>query len=67
MCELGPRFGYYPNPLKSSILVDPHLKPAAEELFGSLGIQIASSSHFLGGFLGDISSKNSFVSEKVHQ
>ena len=64
--HLGPRFGYYPNLSKSSILVEPHLRPAAEELFGSLGIQIVSSSCFLGGFLGDISSRNSFVSEKVH-
>ena len=61
----GPACGYYPNPSKCCLEVDPTFVSQASTLFGHLGIKIVTSHHFLGGFIVDSSSSSAFVSEKV--
>jgi hypothetical protein len=46
--ELGPRWGYFPEPLKSILIVQPHSKVAVDIAFKDLGFTIIT-----GGFLGD--------------
>ena len=67
LLEVGPSFGYFPNPQKSSIVVGPGFQSAAEDLFGSLGVEVVCGHRFLGGFLGDASTREAFVLGKVNQ
>ena len=61
----GPRFGYYPEPHKSCLVVKESMIPLAQQLFGDLGIKITTSNRLLGGVIGDLSGCNAFVSDKV--
>ena len=51
LLQRGRSFGYYPNPRKSSLVVDSVSRASAEQLFGPLGIRIVCDQRFLGGFL----------------
>ena len=63
----GAVYGYYPNPSKCCLVVDPTFVSQASTLFGHLGIKIVTSHLFLGGFIGDSSSSSAFASEKVQK
>ena len=63
----GPAYGYFPNPLKSCVVVNPASLATAEQVFGPLAIPVVTNYRFLGGFLGDASARSSFVQEKVNQ
>ena len=65
LCEIGPDFGYYPEPKKTVLIVRATEKDAAKALFGELGIKIVSGHHFLGGFIGEKDEVHGFVLEKV--
>jgi len=67
LLQNGPKFGYFPNPSKSSLLVCPNLKSTAEQMFGCLDIKIVCDHRFLGGYLGSVPAKDSFVLQKVNQ
>ena len=67
LLEVGPGFGYYSNPRKSSIVVGPESQSAAEHLFRSLGVEVVCDHRFLGGFLGGASARDAFVLAKVDQ
>ena len=67
LLEVGPGFGYYPNPRKCSIVVGSTSRSAAEHLFGSLGVEVVCDHRFLGGFLGGASARDAFVLAKVDQ
>ena len=67
LLRLGPAYGYFPNPLKSCVVVNPSFLATAEQVFGPLAIPVVTSYRFLGGFLGDVSARSSFVQEKVNQ
>ena len=67
LLDVGPGFGYFPNPQKSSIVVGPASRSAAERLFGSLGVEVVCDHRFLGGFLGNVSARDAFVCTKVDQ
>ena len=58
-----PNFGYYPNPRKSSLVVDSASRASAEQTFGPLGIRIVCDQRFLGGFLGNTDARNSCLGE----
>ena len=63
----GPLYGYFPNPSKCCVVVDPSCYDHAVQLFSSLGVQIVLGHRFLGGYLGDTSARDKFVSCKVQQ
>ena len=61
----GPKFGYFPEPSKSVIVVGEPFIKQAEQLFGDLGIKIVRGSRFLGGYIGDRDGCKTFVRAKV--
>ena len=61
----GPRFGYFPEPQKCCLIVKESLLNQASLLFGDLGLRVTTSSRFLGGVIGDLAGKTSYVSTKV--
>ena len=63
----GPQYGYYSNPFKCCVVVDSSCHDRATQIFSPLGVQVVSSHRFLGGFLGDTSARDEFVSCKVRQ
>uniref|UniRef100_A0A1X7TTT9 Uncharacterized protein n=1 Tax=Amphimedon queenslandica TaxID=400682 RepID=A0A1X7TTT9_AMPQE len=52
---LGPKFGYFPEPQKSCLVVKESILPEAYQLFNNLDIKITTSSRFLRGVVGDSS------------
>ena len=65
LCESGPEFGYYPEPQKTYLVVDPGDEAEANMLFGDLGVKVVTGLRFLGGFIGDQESTDDFVEQKV--
>ena len=65
LTEIGPRFGYFPNPKKCILLVHKQCLSAALAYFKQYGFQIKDGARFLGGYIGTTSGKNSFIQDKV--
>ena len=65
LCSRGPAYGHFPEPSKSLVVVDEHFRSEAESLFQGLGVRIVSGHRYLGGFIGDLNQKNTFVQMKV--
>ena len=63
----GPLYGYDPNPSKCCVVVDSPCYDCAVQIFSPIGVQVVTSHRFLGGFLGDTSARDEFVSCKVRQ
>ena len=58
-------YGYYPEPLKSVLVVDVEFHSKAEEIFHGTGIKVVSSHRLLGGVIGDLDGKNNFIDSQV--
>jgi hypothetical protein len=52
LVELGPKYGYFPEPSKSILAVQKHSKEAAKAYFEDLGFTIIIGARYLGGFVG---------------
>ena len=64
--EIGPHFGYHPNPKKSWLVVKPHHMESAETIFEDTGLNITKNGQkYLGGFIGCRSSIEEFSRNKV--
>jgi hypothetical protein len=63
--ELGPAFGYYPEPSKSILVVTEESKAAATEYFADLGFKIVTGYRYLGGYLGSDQYLNAWLQDKV--
>jgi hypothetical protein len=66
--RIGPDYGYYPNASKSILVTHPDNMVAAHHFFNvthRLGFKISTGHRFLGGFIGDSTSRDEFVSSKV--
>ena len=46
LCEIGPKFGYFPNPGKTWIITTDELLPLAKEIFEDTGVKITFSGYF---------------------
>ena len=54
LCEIGPKFGYYPQPIKSWLIVKEKFKEEADRIFGGSNIQITTTGQrHLGAVIGD--------------
>ncbi len=62
----GPKFGYFPEPSKSVLVVGEKFSKQAEKLFGNLGVKIVRGCRFLGGYVGDREGCETFVQTKVN-
>jgi hypothetical protein len=51
--EIGPHYGYFPEPSKSILIVPKHNLKAATAAFTDLEFKVTTGSHHLGGFIGE--------------
>ncbi|BES99690.1 Hypothetical protein NTJ_12507 [Nesidiocoris tenuis] len=65
--ELGPKWGYIPEPEKSFLIVKAGLEEEARAEFQDLDVQIVPSHRFLGGVIGPVVNKRAYVQEKVEK
>ena len=63
--DLGPDFGYFPEPFKSYVVVDKTDFAEANTLFGHLGVKVVTSHRLLGGHIGLSKGLQEYVDEKV--
>jgi hypothetical protein len=49
--EIGPCYGYFPEPSKSILVVQEHNWTTAKSTFANLDFKVRSRSHYLGGFV----------------
>ena len=61
----GPCFGYFPEPLKSFVVVDERSLTKANKVFADTEVNIVCNRRVLGGFIGDDLSRKDFVKEVV--
>ena len=65
--KAGPKFGYYPKPCKTILIIkNPDNLPAANELFSETGIKITTSGErHLGAVIGSNEFRMEYVSNKI--
>jgi len=65
--KVGPKYGYFPEPSKSILVVRSINKPRAQEFLTaeSLGFKLTEGSRYLGGHVGETSSRNAWLEEKI--
>jgi hypothetical protein len=51
--EVGPNYGYFPEPSKSILVVRQHNLEAAQKAFPDFGFKVTTGSRYLGGFIGE--------------
>ena len=64
LTENGPKYGYYPEPSKSYLIVHPNFVEKADQLFDTFGIRIFEGRRYLGGFIGSDEGKIRFTLKK---
>ena len=64
LTENGPKYGYYPEPSKSYLVVHPNFVEKAHQLFDRFGIRIVEGRRYLGGFIGSDEGKIRFTLKK---
>ena len=67
ICRLGPKYGYFPNPTKTVLIVkDPENLQRAKDLFQDVGITVtAEGDRHLGAAIGTQEFKENYVKKKV--
>ena len=66
--QKGPAFRYYPNALKTLLLVKPAKPQGAVEVFNETKIKIrADSKDYLSGFIGQKEPAEKFLREKIKE
>ena len=60
----GPARGYYPEPTKTILVVDPGNTAQTEEHLRGLGIRVVSGHRYLRGFIGDADAERDWQQEK---
>ena len=67
LCQLGPKFGYFPQAIKSWLIVKPQVFVKATSLFQNTKIQITENGkRHLGAVIGTKTYKEEYVAEKIH-
>ena len=67
LCLMGPKYGYYPKPKKTILIVDKEYNSEAHAQFDHLGVRVVRGHHFLGGFIGGLEATNQFLQGKVKE
>ena len=61
----GPKYGYFPEPEKSYLVVHPNLLDEAKLLFKDIQINIVAGHMFLGGYVGRSANCQDWVQKKI--
>ena len=61
----GPKYGYFPEPEKSYLVVHPDFVEIAKEKFKDFKLNIVTGYRFLGGFIGNEDDVNKWLNQKV--
>ena len=64
LIEVGPAFGYFPEPSKSFLIVDKQYAEEGHHKFDNYLITIVEGKRFLGGFIGDGNEKDIYLKKK---
>ena len=67
LLELGPDFGYHPEPKKTFLVTDAEDKEKAIEWFSELGVKVVTGQRFLGGYVGDRENMEEYVQQQVQK
>ena len=63
---IGPKFGFYPEPTKTWLVIKPYASQQTNEIFSRTKIKITSEGHrYLGGRVGTDEFKDTYMEEKV--
>ena len=65
LIQLGPMFGYFPEPAKSVIVVDGAHISAAKHIFESTGVQVSTGHRYLGSFIGSEEDRQQYLRKQV--
>ena len=66
-CELGPKFGYFPEPKKSWLIIKSDCFAKAIHMFNDTNIQITTQGRrHLGPALGTSQFRNEYIMEKIN-
>ena len=66
LCELGPKFGYFPQESKSWLIIKPEVKRNAKTIFQGSGLQITTEGkRHSCALLGSTKYKEEYISSKV--
>ena len=66
--EVGPGYGYYPNPTKTVLVTKPEHFSTAQEIFQHTGVAIKSDgARYLGGALGSVQYREACVTARANQ
>ena len=68
LISIGPQYGYYPNEVKTHMVVKPDKEEEARRVFHDTAVQITCEGRkYLGGVLGTDSFEKEFMAEKIIQ
>jgi hypothetical protein len=63
--EIGPRFGYYPEPTKSILVVREKNLDEAKKAFADFGFKIKTGNRYLGGFIGEKEAQDAWIQSET--
>jgi hypothetical protein len=63
--EIGPAYGYFPEPTKSILIVRAHNRTISRSTFNDLKFKVQAGSRYLGGYIGSQADRELWVQEKV--
>jgi hypothetical protein len=63
--DIGPHYGYFPEPSKSILIVTQDNLEAATAAFADLDFKITTGYRYLGAFIGEKDARDTWIKEKV--
>jgi hypothetical protein len=63
--EIGPNYGYFPEPDKSILVVSKDNVEKAKAAFADLKFKVATGHHYLGGFISQEDAHDAWIQEMV--
>ena len=67
LIDVGPSFGYHPEPKKCVLVVSPDHLTTACAMFNRFGVEVTTGHGLLGSFIGDHPGMNNYVEDCVRE